>query len=142
MNYSFNPQIKIKIAVDWKNVALRIVQEVHSRSLGAICCQIFAAPRIFLAPATSVINRASTVEPHSGGATNLLTDPSLETSIALATFVDTAISSLNKASTILFKNNESINKFEHFWSQRIFSVVSDVSHDTNTNKLFSFSFIK
>ena len=99
---------RIKIAVNWEKIVLRIVQIVHSRYFGAICYQIFAAPRMlyFLAALASVSIKASAVEPHSGGVKNLLTVSSLKTWIGLATSIDTAVSTLNKGSTVLFKGKK------------------------------------
>ena len=82
----------IKIAVNLKGSVFGIVNIVHSRSFDAICCQIFAAPRVFylLAPLTSVAVSASAVKPHCAGVTNLLTGPSLKARIILATSVEAA----------------------------------------------------
>lgn len=94
----------VKIAIDWKAVILRIVKEVHSRCFDAICCQIFAAPRMFyfFTPLTSVLIWTGAVEPDSGGITNLLTGPPLETRVGLTAAVATMVSSLNKVSSINF----------------------------------------
>ena len=51
--------------------------------------------------------RASAVEPHSGGVTNFMTDPSLETWIGLAAFIDAFI-----LSTLGF--NEDKDKRDYF----------------------------
>ena len=50
--------------------------------------------------------RRRRVEPHSGGVTDLLTRPSLETWIGLATSVDTEVSSLNKTSSLPFNHKQ------------------------------------
>lgn len=96
----------VKIAVDWKAVILRIVKEVHSRCFDAICCQIFAAPRMFyfFTPLTSVLIWTGAVEPDSGGITNLLTGPPLETRVGLTAAVATIVSSLNKVSSLWFQS--------------------------------------
>ena len=66
----------------------------------------------FVAPLTSVIIRASAVEPHSGGVTNFMTDPSLETWIGLAAFIEAFI-----LSTLGF--NEDKDKRDYFLNIKI-----------------------